>query len=116
MTENDSSCLQGEIVEEQIEFTLVDLCRITGASSSDFVRWVEEGAFEPQGTRVEEWRFSGACLCRAITAQRLTHDLQVNAQGVALALDLLEEQIDALRKRLDHYGDHSGTSALFRMP
>ena len=110
MTENDPSCLQGDIVEEHIEFTLVDLCRITGASSADFVRWVEEGAFEPQGTRVEEWRFSGTYLRRAITAQRLTNDLQVNAQGVALALDLLD-QIDALRKRLARYGDIGGASA-----
>lgn len=104
MNENDPSCLQGEIVEEHIEFTLVELCRITGASSDDFVRWVEEGAFEPQGARVEEWRFSGTCLRRAITAQRLTNDLEVNAPGVALALDLLD-QIDALRKRLARHGE-----------
>lgn len=104
MNGNDPSYLQGEIVEERIEFTLVELCRVTGASHDDLVRWVEEGAFEPQGTRMEEWRFSGTCLRRAITAQRLTTDLEVNAPGVALALDLLD-QIDALRKRLARYGD-----------
>lgn len=112
MNENDPSCLRGDIVEEHIEFTLVDLCRITGASSADFIRWVEEGALEPQGARIEEWRFSGTCLRRAITAQRLTNDLQVNAQGVALALDLLDllDQIDALRKRLARYGDPGSRS------
>lgn len=109
MTESNPSCLRGDIVEEHLEFTLVELCRITGASSDDLARWVEEGAFEPQGVSMEEWRFSGACLRRAIVAQRLTRDLELNAPGVALALDLLD-QIDALRKRLAHYGDRGNTS------
>ena len=103
MNENESVYLQGDIVEEHVEFTLIELCRITGASSDDLVRWVEEGAFEPQGARLEEWRFSGTCLRRAITAQRLTADLELNAPGVALALDLLD-QIDALRTRLARFG------------
>ena len=64
--------MQGDIVEEHVEFTLIELCRITGASNDDLALWVEEGAFEPQGARIEEWRFSGTCLRRAITAQRLT--------------------------------------------
>src|SRR3954454_7141211 len=104
MSDNESDYLQGEIVEEHVEFTLIELCRITGASSDDVARWVEEGAFEPQGARVEEWRFSGTCLRRAMTAQRLTTDLELNPPGVALALDLLD-QIDALRTRLARYGD-----------
>ncbi|SAK60948.1 Chaperone modulatory protein CbpM [Caballeronia temeraria] len=108
MNGNDPSHLHGEIVEERIEFTLVELCRITGASRDDFARWVEEGAFEPQGAGVEEWRFSGTCLGRAITAQRLKTDLELNAPGVALALDLLD-QIDALRKRLARFGDRGET-------
>jgi chaperone modulatory protein CbpM len=112
MTEKESAYLQGAIVEEHIEFTLVELCRITGASHDDFARWVEEGAFEPKGeqqtVRREEWRFSGTCLRRAMTAQRLTTDLEVNAPGVALALDLLD-QIDALRQRLARYGDRGSS-------
>ena len=107
MNENEPVYLQGDIVEERVDFTLVELCRITGASRDDFTRWVEEGAFEPRGERVEEWRFSGTCLRRAITAQRLAADLELNAPGVALALDLLE-QIDALRARLARYDPHYG--------
>jgi chaperone modulatory protein CbpM len=110
MNENDPSHLHGEIVEEHIEFTMIELCRISGASHDDFARWVEEGAFEPQGARATEWRFSGTCLRRAITAQRLKTDLDLNAPGVALALDLLD-QIDALRKRLARYGEDGGGKA-----
>jgi chaperone modulatory protein CbpM len=109
MNENESGYLQGDIVEGHVEFTLTELCRITGASSDDLTRWVEEGAFEPQGARIEEWRFSGTCLRRVITAQRLTTDLELNAPGVALALDLLD-QIDALRTRLARYGDRGDRS------
>ncbi|SAL56259.1 Chaperone modulatory protein CbpM [Caballeronia choica] len=104
MKESEPVYLQGDIVEEHVEFTLIELCRITGASKDQFALWVEEGAFEPRGARIEEWRFSGASLRRAITAQRLTSDLELNAQGVALALDLLD-QIDTLRARLARYGD-----------
>ncbi|WP_244830638.1 chaperone modulator CbpM [Caballeronia sp. TF1N1] len=104
MNENEPVYLQGDIVEEHVEFTMIELCRITGASEDQLALWVQEGAFEPRGARIEEWRFSGTSLRRAMTAQRLTSDLELNAQGVALALDLLD-QIDALRSRLARYGD-----------
>lgn len=108
MKENEPVYLQGDLVEEHVEFSAIELCRITGASRDDLARWVEEGAFEPQGARFEEWRFRGTCLRRAITAQRLATDLELNAPGVALALDLLD-QIDALRTRLARLGDSADT-------
>ncbi|WP_321931358.1 chaperone modulator CbpM [Paraburkholderia guartelaensis] len=72
------------------------MSRISGASAEEIALWVAEGAFEPKGTGPREWRFSGASLCRAHTAFRLARDLQINAAGIALALDLLDE-IAALR-------------------
>jgi len=42
-------------------------------------------------------------LQRARTALRLTHDLELNAPGAALVLDLLD-QIDTLRARLRRVG------------
>ncbi|SAK87384.1 Chaperone modulatory protein CbpM [Caballeronia glebae] len=94
-----TSYLEGEIVEEQVEFTLVELCRVSGASEEELTMWISEGAFEPRGARPEEWRFSGAALRRVRTANRLARDLEINAAGIALALDLLDE-IDALRAQL----------------
>jgi chaperone modulatory protein CbpM len=46
-----------------------------------------------------EWRFSGAQLRRARIALRLERDLGVNAAGVALALELLEELEQLRRER-----------------
>ncbi|SAL75561.1 Chaperone modulatory protein CbpM [Caballeronia terrestris] len=91
-----TSYLEGEIVEEEVEFTLVELCRVSGASEEQLTMWISEGAFEPRGVRPEEWRFGGAALRRVRTASRLARDLEINAAGIALALDLLDE-IDALR-------------------
>ncbi|MFM0053868.1 chaperone modulator CbpM [Caballeronia grimmiae] len=94
-----TSYLEGEIVEEEVEFTFVELCRVSGASEEQLTMWTSEGAFEPRGARPEEWRFSGAALRRVRTANRLAHDLEINAAGIALALDLLDE-IDTLRAQL----------------
>jgi chaperone modulatory protein CbpM len=52
---------------------------------------------------VAQWRFSGSSLRRARLALRLSQDLEVNAPGVALALDLMDE-IEELRARLHRLG------------
>jgi chaperone modulatory protein CbpM len=91
--------LKGQLVDESVEFTLAQLCRISGASERDVMLWVDEGAFEPRGDTPEQWRFSGASLKRVRIACHLAEDLEINAPGIALALELLEE-IEALRARM----------------
>ncbi|MBB5462360.1 chaperone modulatory protein CbpM [Paraburkholderia sp. Clong3] len=95
-----TTCLQGQVVDESVEFTLVELSRASGASEEELRLWVSEGVFEPKGDQPQEWRFSGAAFRRVRTAQRLARDLQINPPGIALALDLLDE-IDALRARVN---------------
>jgi chaperone modulatory protein CbpM len=58
---------------------------------------VEEGVISVLEIDAAEWRFSGAQLRRARIALRLERDLGVNAAGVALALELLEE-LEQLRR------------------
>ncbi|CAE6803614.1 chaperone modulator CbpM [Paraburkholderia domus] len=94
-----STYLQGQVVGEDVEFTLIELSRVSGASEEELTLWVSEGVFEPKGAGPQEWRFSGASLRRVHTARRLARDLRINPPGVALALDLLDE-IDALRARM----------------
>lgn len=62
----------------------------------EVVLWVSEAAFEPAGDEPPESRFSGAALSRVLTAKRLARDFEINAPGIALALDLLDE-VAALR-------------------
>jgi chaperone modulatory protein CbpM len=99
MTEDYSSVLVGPVVEEEIHLTLVELCRVCHVPEEQVRDWVGEGVLEPVGASPPEWRFAGAALGRTRLATRLARDLEINAPGVALALDLLDE-IEALRARL----------------
>ena len=65
--------------------------------------WVVEGVLAPIGASPQEWRFTGASLRRARLALTLTRELEINAPGVALALDLMDE-IAALRASLRRAG------------
>lgn len=91
--------LSGEILEEQIELSLVELCRACRLSAEQVFELVEEGIVEPRGRQPASWRFAGISIQRVRRAQRLQQDLGVNLAGVALALDLLDE-LEQMRQRL----------------
>lgn len=90
--------IRGAIVEEEVLLTLVELCQACNAEEEHVRAWVFEGVLEPIGESPQEWRFKGDSLRRARLAWRLSHDLDINPPGVALALDLLDE-IATLRAR-----------------
>lgn len=99
MKEQMRSLIQGAVVENELHLTLQELCRASQAPVEQVHVWVVEGILEPIGYAPHEWRFTGQSLRRARVAVRLTRDLEVNASGVALALDLLDE-ISALQAQL----------------
>ena len=103
MSESNVPTIRYQLVEEEIQLTLEDLCRACSAPEEQVTVWVLEGVLEPSGEKPQDWRFAGQSLHRARLASRLTHDLELNAAGVALALDLLDE-IAALRARLERAG------------
>jgi chaperone modulatory protein CbpM len=97
MNESRTVWLKCLIVEEQVELTLRELCRVSGASKTQISEWIEQGAIEPKCVSEDDGpHFDGVSLRRARKARRLAQDLEVNAAGIALALDLLDE-IEALR-------------------
>ena len=98
MPQADNSALAGPIVEEEVRFPLVELCRACEAEEEHVVAWVLEGVLEPAGASPGDWRFRGESLRRARLAHRLAQDLGINPPGVALVLDLLDE-IAMLRAR-----------------
>jgi chaperone modulatory protein CbpM len=91
------------VVEEELRFTLADLCRACGAERSQLVALVDEGVIEPAGGPPEDWTFGGNSLLRARTAVRLERDFGIGMAGAALVLDLLDE-IETLRARLRRAG------------
>jgi chaperone modulatory protein CbpM len=95
----DEMYLTGEIFEESSALSVQDLERMFAVEQRRIVEWVEEGVISVLEMNAAEWRFSGAQLRRARIALRLERDLGVNAAGVALALELLEELEQLRRER-----------------
>ncbi len=91
--------LSGNIMEEQTELTLADVCRACAVQAEFIIELVEEGVLEPVGHGPDGWRFSGIHMQRTTAALRLQRDLGVNFAGVALALQLLDE-VEELRARI----------------
>ena len=91
------------LVEEHLQFSLVELGRACSAERDWLVALVQEGELTPSGAEPSDWRFEGSALRRARAAQRLSQDLDLNAAGAALVLDQLDE-IDTLRARLRRIG------------
>ena len=95
--------IEGSLVENEVHMSIVELSHASRTPEDLIMAWVTEGVLSPTGSSPEDWRFSGDSLRIAKTAAHLTHDLELNVPGVALALDLLDE-IAQLRSQL-HRGD-----------
>ena len=99
MTPIQTTWIEGTIVENEVFMSIVEISQATRAPEELIMSWVTEGVLSPAGSSPQDWRFSGDSLKRAKTAAHLTHDLELNTPGVALALDLLDE-INRLRNQL----------------
>ena len=99
MTQTQITWITGSVVEEEVHMSIVEISQATRTPEDLIMSWVSEGVLSPVGSSPEDWRFSGESLKRAKTAAHLTHDLELNTPGVALALDLLDE-ISRLRNQL----------------
>ncbi|MGO4332576.1 chaperone modulator CbpM [Cupriavidus sp. M-11] len=99
MSDQSGSILHGILVEEDVQFSLIELSVACHADIEQVVALVDEGVLTPCGEDEQGWRFEGATLTRTRAALRLTRDLELSAAGVALVLDLLDE-INSLRARL----------------
>jgi chaperone modulatory protein CbpM len=103
MSNTNITVVHGVVVEDEVQFTLVELCRVCAADPEQVIALVDEGVLAPSGAEAHEWRFGGATLRRARAALRLTRDLELSAAGTALVLDLLD-QIEALRTQVHRLG------------
>ena len=83
--------IKGSVVENEVHMSIVELSHASRTPEDMIMSWVTEGVLSPTGSSPQDWRFGGDSLRRAKTAAHLTHDLELNVPGVALALDLLDE-------------------------
>jgi chaperone modulatory protein CbpM len=92
-----------EILDENFEISMADLCQSCTVKAETIIEMVEEGLIEPllevKHKPTVQWRFGGPSLRRVNVAIRLQRDLRVNLAGASLAIELLEE-IERLKQRL----------------
>ncbi|MFJ3482918.1 chaperone modulator CbpM [Pseudomonas sp. NPDC090202] len=68
-----------------------EFCQVVDMPAAYVIEIVEHGIVEPQGHRPDEWLFDTGSMTIAKRAAKLHHDLAMEWDGVALALDLLDE-------------------------
>jgi chaperone modulatory protein CbpM len=102
MKKNSLTLLSGDVLEEDVELSLAQICRACRLSAEQIVELVDQGVIEPSGREPVSWRFQGISLRRVHFTQRMQRDLGVNTPGAALALDLLDE-LEQLRSRLRRF-------------
>lgn len=99
MTKEKHMTLTAELLDEDRELSLADLCQACRVPAEQIVELVGEGILEPVGKGPHYWRFHAVSVRQVRCVLRLQQDLGVNMAGAALALDLIEE-IRRLRARL----------------
>jgi chaperone modulatory protein CbpM len=99
MIYNIVQIFEGQVLDDQQNLTLWDICSHCGLSPTTVLELVNEGIIDPSGERIHAWRFSHSSVDRIRRAQRLQNDLKVNLAGAALALQLLD-RIEELQSEL----------------
>ncbi|MFS0824878.1 chaperone modulator CbpM [Pseudomonas phoenicis] len=74
-----------------VQLDLHTLCREADVSADCVIEIVEHGIVEPQGRTPQDWLFDDQAPLRTRRAVKLHRQLQLEWEGVALALELLEE-------------------------
>ena len=74
-----------------VQLDMAQFCEATDLPAVYVIEIVEHGILEPQGAQPQDWRFNDYELVLAKRAAKLRRELELEWEGVALALDLLEE-------------------------
>ena len=86
-----------------------ELCLRNNLDTDFVVQCVEVGIADAMGDSPVEWSFTSSAAVRIQKAYRLQRDLEINLNGLAMVLDLLDEveslqeEVASLRKRLSHW-------------
>jgi chaperone modulatory protein CbpM len=89
-------------LEERGDLTLRELSESSGLSEPELQDLVALGAIEPVDADAQHWNFAARCIIAARTACRLRDDFELDAQGLALVMTLLDrvEELETELKRL----------------
>lgn len=104
MVNRTTDILSGNILEEESDLSLRQLCDACSVHAEYIIDLVNEGIIEPSGMRNAHWCFNGMSIRRVRTARRLQRDLGINLAGIAMVLELMDE-MELLRSRLSLFGE-----------
>lgn len=91
MKKHPLSTQEAILIEAENSLTLQELCITLQADDTIIIAFVEHDILLPSGNTPKDWRFNSNNLKRAKTAISFYHDLEINLNGIALALDLLDQ-------------------------
>ena len=86
-------------------YTAHEVCEICGVTLERVTSFVEFGVLIPEGAEPEEWRFPAQSILQTRRASRLQRDLELDLPGLALVLELIEENAN-LRRDLRNLRSH----------
>lgn len=86
----DIDAITAVVIDEASPLTLQELCQALTAEQDFVVLLIEHEIVTPLGQQHDDWRFDSRALRRARLARDFYYDLEVNFNGIALALELLE--------------------------
>jgi hypothetical protein len=85
---------QATWLHEHYEFSLEELCELSGLSEAELRELVDQGVLAPIEPGARAWAFRADRLVVARSARRLRKDLDLDPHGVALVVALLERVRD----------------------
>ena len=86
-------------------YDLNDLCEICQLTVDRISELVDYGVIDPVGSSSIDWRFPAQAILQVRRALRLQRDLELNLAGIALALELIDEN-ERLRQELRALRSH----------
>jgi hypothetical protein len=85
---------QATWLHEHYEFSLEELCELSGLSDTELRELVDHGVLAPIDPSARHWAFGADRLVVARSARRLRKDFDLDPHGVALVVTLLERVHD----------------------
>lgn len=103
-----NTVITGELLDENTTISFLQVCHMYHISEDVLIELLEHGLIKEITRPVQQVNFNRYMLNRVLSARRLQQDLEVNLQGVILALELHDEldrvrrELDILRRHFDH--------------
>ncbi|MBS0350531.1 MAG: chaperone modulatory protein CbpM [Proteobacteria bacterium] len=92
--------ISGIIIEKSQALTLDEFCNAIHSEPQLITKMIEYQLLHPEGNEPSEWRFDSVSIKKGRIAASFYYDLEINLQGIALALQLLDQN-EQLQKKID---------------